>query len=169
MNYKKLGADLPDSDRKSAFYISLCVYISFFIVYGRYLYLKQTTTISETFLPYENTFFFICLGLVLLRAWSIDILGKWFTSEVVIQKGHKLITRGPYKYLRHPSYTGAAFFWVLHSTLFAQPELIIFTSLLIIPPYLNRIRIEEKALLGEFGDGYENYKKTSKRLIPFIY
>jgi protein-S-isoprenylcysteine O-methyltransferase Ste14 len=43
------------------------------------------------------------------------------------------------------------------------------TMLLIIPLFLNRIRMEEEMLIGEFGPDYIAYMKTTKRLIPFVY
>jgi protein-S-isoprenylcysteine O-methyltransferase Ste14 len=43
------------------------------------------------------------------------------------------------------------------------------TSLVLIPIILNRIRLEEKLLAGEFQGAYQKYKETTKKLIPFIY
>lgn len=41
--------------------------------------------------------------------------------------------------------------------------------LALIPLVLNRIRMEEKMLVGEYGDAYRAYRGTTKKLIPFIY
>lgn len=43
---------------------------------------------------------------ILLREWSIWVLGKYFTVRVQVSDNAKLVTEGPYKYLRHPAYTG---------------------------------------------------------------
>jgi protein-S-isoprenylcysteine O-methyltransferase Ste14 len=50
--------------------------------------------------------FFVVIG-ACIRKWCYIELGKYFTFKVTIQKDHRLITSGPYAYLRHPSYTGA--------------------------------------------------------------
>ena len=43
-----------------------------------------------------------------LRAWSIATLGRFFQYWIKIQPGHRVVTGGPYRYVRHPSYTGIA-------------------------------------------------------------
>ena len=43
-----------------------------------------------------------------LRAWSIATLGRFFQYQIEIQAGHQVVTTGPYRYVRHPSYTGLA-------------------------------------------------------------
>ena len=44
---------------------------------------------------------------LLLRWWAIIVLGRFFTVDVSIAEGHELIESGPYRFIRHPSYTGA--------------------------------------------------------------
>ena len=43
---------------------------------------------------------------LLLRWYSILYLGKFFTVDVAIAEDHKVIDTGPYRFIRHPSYTG---------------------------------------------------------------
>ena len=56
----------------------------------------------------------LVVGLVLilagigLRAWSIATLGRFFQYQIRVQSGHHVVTGGPYRYVRHPSYTGIA-------------------------------------------------------------
>ena len=49
----------------------------------------------------------IVLG-VALRAWSIATLGRFFQYHIEVQPGHRVVTEGPYRYVRHPSYSGLA-------------------------------------------------------------
>ncbi|KAG9321726.1 hypothetical protein KVV02_006640 [Mortierella alpina] len=51
----------------------------------------------------------LCVGGSVLRRWSYSTLGQFFTYQLVIRPGHRLVKTGPYRYLRHPSYTGALF------------------------------------------------------------
>ena len=101
-----------------------------------------------------------------LRWWSILVLGKFFTVDVAISTDHRLIVRGPYRWVRHPSYTGmmlafAAFAVTLQNWLSLACVLVPISLAL-----AYRIRIEETALLGAFGDQYRHYTQTTKRLIP---
>lgn len=111
---------------------------------------------------------FFVLGLS-LRWSAIIYLGRFFTVNVAIASDHKLIDAGPYRYIRHPSYTGAliAFLglglcignWVSLAVLFVPTFLV----------FQHRMRIEEAALLQGLGDQYRTYMNRTKRLIPGIY
>ena len=106
---------------------------------------------------------------LLLRWWSIITLGRFFTVQVAIHSDHKLIQHGPYRVLRHPSYTGGllAFFgfalclgnWLALATIFV-PVLAVFAW---------RIHIEEAALSEAFGDAWRDYARRTWQLIPLIY
>jgi protein-S-isoprenylcysteine O-methyltransferase len=104
-----------------------------------------------------------------LRWYSIIHLGRFFTTNVAIAADHKLIDTGPYRYIRHPSYTGGLMA-MLGFTLTLENWLSI---LIIFLPgcavTLWRIHIEEDALCGALGDAYRNYMLRTKRLIPFVY
>lgn len=113
-------------------------------------------------------FFVFTFGLV-LRWYSIGYLGKFFTVDVAIHSGHRVIESGPYRYIRHPSYTGALVAFVgLGLSIGNWLSLAIF----ILPTFLAfllRINVEERALTGAMGDDYRSYQQRTKRLIPFLY
>ena len=92
----------------------------------------------------------------------------WNTPRLKIVKGHKLVTTGFYKHVRHPIYTGEIFrdycIPLLVSSLYG---IIIMTVGIVF--LLFRIRIEEDLLLDAFGEEYEEYKRRTKKLIPYIY
>ncbi len=96
------------------------------------------------------------------------ILRMSHISTLAIRENHKLRTNGLYRFVRHPLYFGA----ILVAT--GVPVTVASTQgflamLLLIPIVLIRIRLEEKMLIEAFGDKYRNYKKTTKKLFPFIY
>jgi protein-S-isoprenylcysteine O-methyltransferase Ste14 len=110
----------------------------------------------------------MCLG-AFLRYWSIIVLGKSFRTTVEIEKGHKIIRKGPYKFIRHPSYGGILLFCAGYG-LVSQNWLSILVSVLIPAiPLLYRIRVEEEAFIREIGDEYRNYQSRTKKLIPGIW
>lgn len=109
----------------------------------------------------------ILVGLI-LRWVAILSLGSMFTVNVAIQASHKLVDKGVYRYVRHPSYTGLLLAFMGLGFFFSN-----WLSLLslMFPIYFAvawRIKQEEKALLTAFGDSYKAYCQRTKKLIPFI-
>lgn len=106
---------------------------------------------------------------VLIRWIIIRSLGKYFTVDVSIRKDHQIKQDGIYRYLRHPSYTFALMPF-LGLGLFQNNWLsliVVFIPVFIAFRY--RIKVEEEALVETFGKAYEDYRKRTKMLIPFIY
>jgi protein-S-isoprenylcysteine O-methyltransferase Ste14 len=91
----------------------------------------------------------------------------WNTPRLKIVKGQKLVTDGYYQHVRHPIYTGEIFrdycFPLIFSSLYGF--LIMTVGIVFL---LFRIRVEEKLLLEAFGEEYEEYRRHTKKLIPFI-
>lgn len=111
---------------------------------------------------------FILLGII-FRLIIIRSLGKYFTVDVTIKQDHKIKKDGFYKYLRHPTYSfslltflGLGLFlnnWISFILAFIPPLL----------AFIYRIKIEEQALVEQFEEEYIEYRKTTKKLIPFVY
>ncbi len=111
--------------------------------------------------------FIIFLFGMSFRFWAIITLGHYYSHIVRKVNGHKIIDSGPYKYIRHPAYTGMiiAHFGVL-LYFFNLITLMIF-FLAFIPAIILRILVEEKTLFEI--EGYSNYSENRKRLIPLIW
>jgi len=89
--------------------------------------------------------------------------------DVSISAEHKLIDAGPYRYVRHPSYTGALLAFLGLGFCFGNWLSILFLTVPIIGAFLWRIRIEESALTKALGNDYRAYMERTKRLIPWVY
>jgi protein-S-isoprenylcysteine O-methyltransferase len=113
--------------------------------------------------------FILFLSGLALRWYSIGYLGRYFTVNVSIATEHKLIDSGPYRYIRHPSYTGALLAFVGLGLCFGNWLTIFFLTVPIIAAFLWRIRIEERALTDALGEDYRSYIQRTKRLIPRVY
>jgi protein-S-isoprenylcysteine O-methyltransferase len=104
-----------------------------------------------------------------LRWWSVRTLAQFFTIDVAIREGHRLIRSGPYRLLRHPSYTGALMtYWGFALALGNWLAL----AVVIVPvtaAFLWRMRIEERVLADAFPADYPAYSRETKRLIPFLW
>jgi len=109
----------------------------------------------------------ICIG-VLLRIWSVITLGNYFRSTVMIQRGHRFINSGPYRFVRHPSYTALLIIVVgvgmVANNLFA----IIVMFLTAYWGVAQRVIVEESVMGEKFGKEYDGYRKCVKRFIPLI-
>jgi protein-S-isoprenylcysteine O-methyltransferase Ste14 len=104
----------------------------------------------------------------LFMNWSVMILGKQFSVDVTIQEDHKLVTGGPYKFIRHPRYLGIIVFFAGISLIFLS-WISLLLVLFLMAVLLWRIRDEEKLMHQEFEKSWEDYKKRTFSLIPFIY
>jgi protein-S-isoprenylcysteine O-methyltransferase len=113
--------------------------------------------------------FLLFLGGLILRWYSIGYLGRYFTVDVSISAEHKLIDSGPYRYIRHPTYTGALLAFLGLGFCFGNWLSISFMTVPIIAAFLWRIQIEEHALIDALGEEYRAYTQRTKRLIPFVY
>jgi protein-S-isoprenylcysteine O-methyltransferase Ste14 len=103
-----------------------------------------------------------------LRIWPVFVLGRRFSGLVAIQPGHRLVTTGAYRVIRHPSYLGLlgnSLGWALA---FRSGVGLLLTALTI-PPLVARIRAEERLLHSHFGGAYDAYRAHTARLIPGIY
>jgi protein-S-isoprenylcysteine O-methyltransferase Ste14 len=106
---------------------------------------------------------------IFVREWAIFTLGKGFTVRVHVQEKGKLITHGPYRHIRNPSYTGSFLTFIgLPLAMGSWLGLIIILVINLIT-FSYRINVEEKALIEAYGKDYENYMKRTWRLIPGIY
>jgi len=122
--------------------------------------------------PSNSRFFIgsiiIWLGLT-LRFWAVQTLGKYFRTTVMIQKDHTVIESGPYKILRHPSYTGDLLAIIGVGIGMDNWIGLILMLLISLWAFHKRIVVEEQTLVQSLGCGYCDYMKRTKRLIPFIY
>ena len=106
---------------------------------------------------------------LLLRWWSVRTLARFFTVDIAIQPGQALIRRGPYRLLRHPSYTGALLTVAGFGIALGHPLAALVVVVPITAAFLWRIRVEERMLAEAFPDAYPAYARETKRLIPFVW
>ncbi len=106
-------------------------------------------------------------GLV-VAVWARTVLGRNWSGYVTYKKDHELVTEGPYKFVRHPIYTGAILMvigtFLYYPNIFVLSFLISWSTMFMI-----RTKEEEKIMIKLFGKRYLDYMKKTKRLIPGIY
>lgn len=106
-----------------------------------------------------------------MRVWSKLTLGRYFTYTVQTSSDQPVITGGPYRILRHPSYTGILLIVIGVGAVWGNwlgLGLAVLVAMTLIG-LSYRIHVEENALLEELGDSYRTYADHHKRLIPFVW
>lgn len=111
---------------------------------------------------------FILAGIV-IRLCAVLTLKKAFTLHVQTSAGQHLVTSGLYHVIRHPAYSGSVlslFGVALALRNIVAVCLVLFGCLIC---YGMRIRVEEKALQAQFGKEYADYKRSTYKLLPYIF
>jgi protein-S-isoprenylcysteine O-methyltransferase len=144
--------------------ISCSMFLAFSQKYATPQFDFRTRAVSATAI---GALFFVA-GLA-IRWYAIIYLGRFFTVNVAIANDHKLIDGGPYRYVRHPSYSGALLAFLGLALCIGNWASLAIMAVPILAVFLWRIHVEEAALLRGLGNEYQSYMDRTKRLIPGIY
>ncbi len=130
--------------------------------------------LPQAAISWQRTLLFIagiCLMLlgVALRWYSVSVLGKYFTFDVAIQSGQVLVEVGPYRYIRHPSYSGALLSLLGFGLSLGNWAGLAASLFCLGFAYAYRIPVEEGALASALGETYQQYVKRTWRLVPFLF
>lgn len=101
----------------------------------------------------------------LLMYWTLHSLGKNLTDTVVTRSSAKLVTSGPYRWVRHPYYVTAGLLMASVTVLAANIMIGIF-SLLVLLMLVVRTPKEEQMLIEAFGQSYQDYREATGRFFP---
>lgn len=104
-----------------------------------------------------------------IRAWAIGSLGRFFQYQIEIQPGHHVVTSGPYRFVRHPSYTGITLAIIGFAVGCGDVFSLVATVVLIAIGLAVRIRAEERQLTKALGREYQDFAAHRKRLIPGVW
>jgi protein-S-isoprenylcysteine O-methyltransferase Ste14 len=165
---KRLRAGIQRQD-KGSHVVLLCL-----IVFGLLLGVLLAFEVPATAITRASVFLFWLSMLLIyagiaLRISAIIVLGAFFTTTVAIAPEQPVIEAGPYRLIRHPSYTGFLITLLglgLNLTNNWLSLLVIMGCALLGFSY--RIRVEERVLKERLGQRYQEYMRRTKRLIPFV-
>ncbi len=125
------------------------------------------------FLGYQFSYVVQIVGVVLCAAglafaiWARVHLGRNWSGMPSMKEDHELITSGPYRFVRHPIYTGILL--ALVSSALVSTAIWLLVAVIFFINFLYRIPVEEKYMMQLFPDQYPGYKKRTKALIPFVW
>lgn len=109
----------------------------------------------------------LCVIGLVFSVWARVTLGRNWSGVVTLKEGHELVERGPYRFVRHPIYTGILTMFL--ATALAQGRLSGFIgTLLLFASFWIKLRDEEKLMLQQFPERYTDYRRRAKRIIPFV-
>lgn len=128
--------------------------------------------LARPFLPQGGMFFYLGYAVqvsgLTLAFWARAVLGRNWSGRVTIKEEHELVTSGPYRRLRHPIYSGALLA-VTGSAIALGWIGGLVTVVLFMSVFVHKIRLEERMLIGHFGDAYIQYRKQTNALILFVW
>jgi protein-S-isoprenylcysteine O-methyltransferase Ste14 len=138
-----------------------------------YAFARAATVICALALSHAPSFTQALVGFtvfafaVLFRLHAIRVLGQFYSHRVRLVSEHKVVDYGPYRFIRHPAYTGMLLAHAGFSVTFFHPLSLAIFLFLFVPAVVLRILVEEKAL-NEL-PGYREYSASRKRLVPAIW
>lgn len=102
-----------------------------------------------------------------MQIWAFRTLGDNYSQEILIFKDHKLITKGPFKYIRHPQYM-SQILMDIGGGIATLSYIVLILVLIGIPFLILRAVYEEKLLSKYFKETFSEYKRKSGFMFPFI-
>ena len=109
----------------------------------------------------------VVLGIA-FALWAIATLGRHYDLELEIHRDHELVRNGPYRFVRHPIYTGLGLHFVGACLATGNLVLIAGTILVTFPALYLRAKTEERLLREQFGHAYDAYASEVGMLVPLL-
>jgi protein-S-isoprenylcysteine O-methyltransferase Ste14 len=104
-----------------------------------------------------------------VRIWAIVVLGTSFRMTVEVDTGQKVIDSGPYRWVRHPSYTGIVLLMAGLGLVYGNVPALVILLVLQAGVLIHRIFVEEAVLTEVIGRAYADYAARTKRLVPGLW
>jgi protein-S-isoprenylcysteine O-methyltransferase Ste14 len=155
-------------DRGSLRFLHVCVVVGVlagFVLAGR----VHGAAIREGRWPIFVVGLILMVVGIALRQWAVAVLGRFFTVDVRVHPGQAVVEDGPYRWVRHPAYTGLVVLFVGIGLALGNSAAL---AVLIVVPTVGlvvRIRVEERALLDGLGEPYRRFAATRPRLFPGVW
>jgi protein-S-isoprenylcysteine O-methyltransferase Ste14 len=162
------GRGKTAQDRGTRSYNLLSIIISMFLA----IFFAQNTNI--TFMRRSSDLFLwlgalLVVGGIAVRLWAVLTLGRSFRTTIETQPGQGVVQAGPYRLVRHPSYSGALLICLGFGIAFQNWLSLLVLVALPLAAVLHRIPIEEAALVQGLGQAYVEYQQRTKKLVPFVW
>lgn len=122
-------------------------------------------------LPQSTAAYWIGVGMLVaglaFSIWARRRLGRNWSGTVTLKENHELIRTGPYRWVRHPIYTGLLFGFLGTAVSLCEWRGLAAIALATVALLL-KIRLEEDWMIETFGDSYRRYRADVRALVPFV-
>jgi protein-S-isoprenylcysteine O-methyltransferase Ste14 len=129
------------------------------------LILTHAGELDVHWLPLRALGFLLSLYAAVMLLWGSATLGRFLVPQAVVVADHALVTGGPYRFVRHPVYSGDLALWLGAALGTVNVLLLVLWPGTVAGTWL-QTREEEKLLASRFGAAYEGYAKRTGRLVP---
>jgi protein-S-isoprenylcysteine O-methyltransferase Ste14 len=125
--------------------------------------------------PWQLGPWHLAAGLVVLlaglaiRVWAVLVLGAAFRTTVEVHVGQSVVDTGPYRWVRHPAYTGLLLIGAGIGLALGNWLSLALLVLVPLAAMLRRITVEEAILAEVMGEPYHDYQERTKRLVPGLW
>lgn len=147
------------------FAIGTGVFLAIFVANARLPYTQFTW--------HPRGVFWLGIALMLagfaFRHYAIHVLGRFFTHTVATRPGQYVVDTGPYRLIRHPSYSGSLLTFVGLGLAMGNWASLVLLMLGAGIGYAYRVRIEEHALCADLGQPYRDYMQRTRRFVPHVW
>src|SRR5207253_8374498 len=148
-------------------YWVLLVIAYLLLVHGRQLPYPLNLRVIPHAAPIAWAGALLCMAGLAVALWARVILGRNWSGVVTLKEGHELVQRGPYRFVRHPIYTGVLI--MSFATALVESRLAGFVGvLLMFASFWVKLDLEERLMLHQFPERYAAYRQRVKRIIPFV-
>jgi protein-S-isoprenylcysteine O-methyltransferase Ste14 len=154
------GSATHDRGTRALIAVTLGAAIGFAVVLG--------SRSTEPQISYSLGVIVMWLGLA-IRAWAVAALGRAFRTTVEVDSGQTVVSTGPYRWVRHPSYSGLLLIVTGCGLAAGNWLALAVCAVLPLPALLWRIHVEESELTRVLEDRYRAYQAQTKRLIPGVW
>ncbi len=165
---KRSGDRSRASDRGSFSLIMVLLWVALVSDFALSFLLPQANILWN-----RTAIFYLGISLMLaglaFRFYAMSVLGRFFTYDVAVHVGQTVVEAGPYRYIRHPSYTGALITLVGLGLALGNWAGLLALLACTGAGYSYRISVEEAALVRALGEPYREYMRRTRRLIPFVF
>jgi len=156
-----------DGDEGTALQIVWSVFLALFISMVEAMHVNYPVSMSL------NWVFAIGLSAAIagiaIRTWAFLTLKESFTWFVHVEKDQELVDKGPYRWIAHPSYTGALMIYTGIPLMFQSYFATLIAIVLLTYAFYRRIVLEESVMLKQMGDKYTHFLSSRKRLFPGLW
>ncbi len=129
------------------------------------------TLLREQFVPHTTLVYSLGLATAVLGAalsiLSRMLLGRNWSATVQVKQEHELVTIGPYRFVRHPIYTGLLLLFLGNAVMVGDWRGLLAVAIVFVS-FWRKLRLEEVWLTGYFGEPYRLYQARTKALIPAV-